>query len=183
MNEKGANIDLLFRNGLKDFEVIPPPGVWDGIHSAIKIKSRQYIFLKIAAAVTVLLTLSFLTYSLSRQISVVQPGTEISLNVPDYSPVLAKQGDRQQFLAEKKYAPSKNVPDILPEAISPVNNAMEGEVSASSDQILKIQETNNLYLTKNDFINVLSLYQLILLKETIIIQNILNYNIFRRIFR
>ena len=32
MNEKGANIDLLFRNGLKDFEVLPPPGVWDNIH-------------------------------------------------------------------------------------------------------------------------------------------------------
>ena len=36
MGEKGANIDLLFRNGLKDYEVLPPPGVWDGIHSALK---------------------------------------------------------------------------------------------------------------------------------------------------
>ena len=32
MDEKGANIDLVFRNGLKDFEVLPPPEVWDNIH-------------------------------------------------------------------------------------------------------------------------------------------------------
>ena len=25
MSEKGANIDLVFRNGLKDYEVLPPP--------------------------------------------------------------------------------------------------------------------------------------------------------------
>jgi hypothetical protein len=152
MNEKEANIDLLFRNGLKDFEVIPPPGVWDGIHSAIKIKSRQFIYLRTAAVITVLLALSFLTYRWSRQISVVQPASEISLNVPDYSPVFSKQGNRQQITAEKKSAPVKNNPGILAETFPTTDNAMEGEVSASTDQILKIQETKDLNLTKNDFI-------------------------------
>ena len=33
MSEKGANIDLLFRNGLKDYEVLPPAGVWEGVKS------------------------------------------------------------------------------------------------------------------------------------------------------
>ena len=61
MNEKGANIDLLFRNGLKDYEVLPPPGVWDNIHPVIKIKTGPIILLRVAAAITVLLTLSFLT--------------------------------------------------------------------------------------------------------------------------
>jgi len=82
MNEKEANIDLLFRNGLKDFEVIPPPGVWEGIHSAVKIKSQQFIFLRIAAAVALLMALSFFTYRWSRQISDIPAGSEISFNVP-----------------------------------------------------------------------------------------------------
>jgi hypothetical protein len=31
MDERGANIDILFRNGLKDYEVLPPPEVWNNI--------------------------------------------------------------------------------------------------------------------------------------------------------
>jgi hypothetical protein len=68
MSEKGANIDLLFRNGLKDYEVLPPAGVWEGVKSSGKLKSRPFVFLRIAAAATILLTVSFFTYQWSHDI-------------------------------------------------------------------------------------------------------------------
>ncbi len=67
MSEKGANIDLLFRNGLKDFEVLPPPGIWDGIAASNKIKRRPLIFYRVAAVAVVLLAAGFLTYRLGRE--------------------------------------------------------------------------------------------------------------------
>jgi hypothetical protein len=86
MSEKGANIDLLFRNGLKDYEVLPPPGVWDGIHSAVKITSRPVIFLRVAAAAAVLVTASFLTYRWSSDITSTPSGSVMAFNIPSISP-------------------------------------------------------------------------------------------------
>ena len=36
MDERGANIDLVFRNGLKDYEVLPPAEVWENINPAVR---------------------------------------------------------------------------------------------------------------------------------------------------
>lgn len=69
MDERRANIDIVFRNGLKDFEVLPPPEVWDNIHPHIKTRKKSYIFLKAAALITILLTLSFLAYRWSSEVS------------------------------------------------------------------------------------------------------------------
>ncbi len=62
MDEKDANIDLLFRNGLKDFESLPPSEVWDKIQPAIRQRQRPLILFRAAAAVTVLVSLGLLTY-------------------------------------------------------------------------------------------------------------------------
>jgi hypothetical protein len=61
MDDREANIDLLFRQGLKDFEVLPPAGIWDKISPVIRKKQRPYIILRAAAMIAVLATLSFLT--------------------------------------------------------------------------------------------------------------------------
>ena len=63
---KQANIDLLFRNGLKDFEVLPPPEVWDNIRPAIRRKQLPLIILRSAALIAVLFSISFLAYRMSR---------------------------------------------------------------------------------------------------------------------
>jgi len=63
---KQANIDLLFRNGLKDFEVLPPPEVWDNIRPAIRRKHLPLIILRSAALIAVLFSISFLAYRMSR---------------------------------------------------------------------------------------------------------------------
>jgi len=68
MDDRKANIDLLFRNGLKDFEVLPPPEVWNNILPVIRKKQRYVVFLRAAAMVALMLSMSFLAYRMSRQI-------------------------------------------------------------------------------------------------------------------
>lgn len=68
MADERANIDLLFRNGLKDFEVLPPPEVWNNILPIIRKKQRSLVFLRTAALIAILLSVSFLAYRMSRQI-------------------------------------------------------------------------------------------------------------------
>jgi hypothetical protein len=64
-----ANIDLLFRNGLKDYEVLPPVEVWNNILPVIRKKQKPVILLRNAALIAVLLSLSFLAYRYSKEIS------------------------------------------------------------------------------------------------------------------
>jgi len=67
-NER-ANIDLLFRNGLRDYEVLPPVEVWNNVLPVIRRKNRPVLLLRSAALIAVLLSLSFLAYRWSREMS------------------------------------------------------------------------------------------------------------------
>lgn len=69
MDDKEANIDLLFRKGLKDYEVLPPAEVWDKISPAIRKQQRPYIVFRAAAMIAVLATLSFLTFTWENELS------------------------------------------------------------------------------------------------------------------
>ena len=88
MDERWANIDLVFRNGLKDFEVLPPPEVWDSIEPSIKVKPRPFIFLRAAAMIAVLLTISFLAYRWSREISKVPDEQLMAFEIDTFTPVI-----------------------------------------------------------------------------------------------
>jgi hypothetical protein len=68
MDERGVNIDIVFRNGLKDYEVLPPPEIWDKIGPVIRKKQQPYIIFRAAALIAVALSLSFLAYRWSREI-------------------------------------------------------------------------------------------------------------------
>ena len=63
MDDKGANIDLLFRNGLKSFEVLPPREVWSNIAPVIRKKQQPLLILRTAAMVVILLSMTFLIYN------------------------------------------------------------------------------------------------------------------------
>jgi len=69
MDEREANIDLLFRKGLKDYEVLPPAGVWDKISPVIRKRQRPYVILRAAAMIAVIATLSFLTTTWNSEFS------------------------------------------------------------------------------------------------------------------
>ncbi len=150
MNEKGANIDLLFRNGLKDFEVLPPPGVWDGIHSAVKIKSRTFVFMRIAAVVTVLVTLSFLTYRWTRELSGGLSSPVIAINVPVSSPDIFNIIDNPNYLPEIKYNPIKTSSGVFIETSNQASMQNEIETTSSPEQIMYLQETKSLSLLNSE---------------------------------
>ena len=62
MDSRETDIDIVFRNGFKDYEVLPPPEVWDNIHPVIRKKQRPFILLRSAAMIAVLLSIGFLVY-------------------------------------------------------------------------------------------------------------------------
>ncbi|HBE41119.1 MAG TPA: hypothetical protein DDW27_07935 [Bacteroidales bacterium] len=86
MDERRANIDLVFRNGLKGYEVLPPPEVWNNIRPVVRRKQRPLIILRAAAAVAVLLSMSFLVYRLSIQINSIPFDNIITLAEESYRP-------------------------------------------------------------------------------------------------
>lgn len=86
MNERGANIDVVFRNGLKDYEVLPPQEVWDNMQPVIRRKLKPFVLIRSAALIAVVLSLSFLTYRWSREITTGLDTTVISSNEEAISP-------------------------------------------------------------------------------------------------
>lgn len=86
MDDRGVNIDIVFRNGLKDFEVLPPPEVWDNIEPGLKSKPRQLIFLRAAALIAVLVTIGFFAYRWGREIPSELNNPVIALNETVTSP-------------------------------------------------------------------------------------------------
>lgn len=69
MDDRGVNIDIVFRNGLKDLEVLPPADIWDNIHPGLIKKQKSFFLARAAALIAVVLSLSFLAYQWNREIS------------------------------------------------------------------------------------------------------------------
>jgi len=90
MADRRANIDLVFRNGFRDFEVLPPPEVWESIQPAITVTKKKIVFpfYKVVAAVTVVATMSFLAYRLGVEISTSQMNDLTSQNRELFTPEL-----------------------------------------------------------------------------------------------
>lgn len=111
MNDNGANIDLLFRNGLKDFEVLPPADVWDGIKTMHRMRSRPALILRVAAAATILITAGYFTYRLTSQVSI-QPEQTLAFNVKASSPLILPDKPNNQLLSKGPSSPETNVSEI-----------------------------------------------------------------------
>jgi hypothetical protein len=156
MSEKGANIDLLFRNGLKDYEVLPPPGVWDGIHSAVKVKSRPVIFLRVAAVAAILITAGFLTFRLSRDISSTPSGSVMAFNIQATSPeILSPVSIRQSpGMKNSDRTISNNVTSIEPSNSDSIIKEIQSPVT--SDRATYSQAMKNFTLTNDESITRLS---------------------------
>lgn len=79
MADQNSNIDLVFRNGLKEFEILPPQEVWDSIAPSIARK-RPATYLRAAAFIGLTITAGAGTYFLSQTIAGKFPGPAITLN-------------------------------------------------------------------------------------------------------
>ncbi|MFH0842350.1 MAG: outer membrane beta-barrel protein [Bacteroidota bacterium] len=86
MDDRGANIDIVFRNGLKDYEVLPPQDAWDNIHPVIRKKQRPVAFLRAAAMFAVLISLSILAYRFSRELPSAPEGPVMAMTPESYAP-------------------------------------------------------------------------------------------------
>jgi hypothetical protein len=66
MFEREPNIDIVFRNGLRDLEALPPSEVWDNIPPMSVRGSRYRWVVSIAASIAVLVTFTLLASRITR---------------------------------------------------------------------------------------------------------------------
>jgi hypothetical protein len=59
MSDREAYIDLVFRNGLKEFEALPPNDIWENIVPVVRRKQKSAFLLNAAAIATILISLGF----------------------------------------------------------------------------------------------------------------------------
>jgi opacity protein-like surface antigen len=103
MFEREPNIDIVFRNGLKNLEVLPPADVWDNIPLMPVRHSRVRIISGIAAGIAALASLTMLASWYARNSNnpmplseVMAPGTgssdagDVRLEIAEASPVTRK---------------------------------------------------------------------------------------------
>lgn len=62
MVKSDSHIDVLFRDGLKDLEVLPPASVWENIEPVMKKKNNIGLFFRIAAGIALLTSLGLMAY-------------------------------------------------------------------------------------------------------------------------
>lgn len=135
MDDKRANIDLVFRNGLKDYEVLPPQEVWNNIKPLVRRKQRPLIILRTAAAVTILLSLSFMIYRWSLQINerlenTVLAGTE--------EPVTPVDITRDPIIVQEK--PASDKLSIPIREFKPAAEDISGSLSENNTDHVSIAE-------------------------------------------
>jgi hypothetical protein len=132
MDERGAHIDLAFRNGLKDFEVLPPPVVWDNINSRLGRKRRPIYFLRAAAFLAIAMSLSVLAYKWTGRTSSVADSSSMALNSDPFAtqditeteiPAVAERKTERLFKTTIKEQPVKM--KIVPDIVAVENTAPE----------------------------------------------------------
>jgi hypothetical protein len=132
MNERGANIDIVFRNGLRDYEALPPPEVWDHIKPLIKRKQRSYILISTAALIAVVFSLSLLAYRWSREVAAGIDSNDMALSGQDASPLIAPSANR-----------------ALPLATNETSNSNTSSLFSGSDTPLIIDESAGAEINDN----------------------------------
>lgn len=137
MVDRGANIDLVFRNGLKDYEVLPPTEIWDHIQPVIKVHPPRYIFLKTAAAVAVLTTISFFAYRAGQDTVIFPEYASVTMDVEAATPVFARS----------------SIPAPAVKLISPRPESIVAQDILNSDSGFKPNE-NITQIQSSDFSNI-----------------------------
>jgi hypothetical protein len=80
MGDRSQYVDVFFRNGLKEFEVLPPPEVWENIKPAIRKREKSQNILRLAAMIAILISLPAASIWFTHRISQDFYGPAISLN-------------------------------------------------------------------------------------------------------
>jgi hypothetical protein len=68
MQDRNAHIDIVFRNGLKGLEALPPPSAWDGISHATVLSTSRRVYFSVAASIAVLVGLASAFWLVSQSV-------------------------------------------------------------------------------------------------------------------
>ncbi len=100
MDKREANIDLVFRNGLKDYEVLPPAEVWDSIQPKVVLNQRPFIILRAAALAAAVVSLGFFAYQWSTEKLVFTNNQILAFNPESEAPAFNTPVIRQLIRVE-----------------------------------------------------------------------------------
>ncbi|HOP59315.1 MAG TPA: outer membrane beta-barrel protein [Bacteroidales bacterium] len=131
MDRQEANIDLLFRNGLKDHEVLPPNDVWNKLRPVVNRPKRPLIILRSAAMIALLVSLGFLILRYSRQLPVNYSDNIINTGQESNNPVI-NTSDFRNFSSDRKSSSADLIADAsfrdnTKQPINAVNNVKRTE--------------------------------------------------------
>jgi hypothetical protein len=140
MDERWANIDLAFRNGLKDYEVLPPPDVWNSISIKIGRMERPVYLLRAAAFLAIAMTMSVLAYRWVGKTASIPDNTVLALNEESSFPAAADNFSIPVLHSGKTVNSVRNSDNTLTENPTGDSRITVDDYVASS--ILKLPETN-----------------------------------------
>jgi len=127
MADRGKYVDIIFRNGLREYEVLPPPGVWKNIQPSLIRREKHLTILRFVAVAAIFVSLSGFAFWLSTELSKDLNGPAISLNqdnlpggiYQEQKPTVAAlkiEPEIENKIIETPVAANK---DALPEEIMP----------------------------------------------------------------
>jgi hypothetical protein len=143
MDERDANIDIVFRNGFRNLEALPPAEVWDNIRPVIgRGQRRAFIIRRIAATAALIIAISALMYTWN------DGETSLSLNNPSFN---------QESTSTDGMTSGKNrtvvTSDDQPTLIAAINPAEIRSPENNSDILKRIEFTPSeasLGITENE---------------------------------
>ena len=62
MVKRDSHIDVLFRDGLSNIEVLPPASVWENIEPVLRKRNNKGLFFRMAAGIALLTSLGLMAY-------------------------------------------------------------------------------------------------------------------------
>jgi hypothetical protein len=134
MFNREPNIDVLFRNGLKDLEVLPPADVWDNIPPMPVKRSPYRIITGIAAGVAAVVSLALMASWYTRSNNA----------TTDHLTELAIVSGEQQAVRVRK---TENPPVInRAEVTSPVNETVAVPPERNGEATLTVPDNQPLHL-------------------------------------
>ena len=139
MFDKEPNIDIVFRNGLRNFEVLPPSDVWDNIPPMPVRKPGYGLIMGIAAGISVLVSITLFASWYLRSSGNAGEGTQLAMAAND-----------QLVITETPAAISNTV--IPATTIAYRNTSVQAPVTVKNNDIIEgMVETPVVSPTVSDF--------------------------------
>jgi hypothetical protein len=154
MVKRDSHIDVIFRDGLNSLEVLPPASLWQDIEPALRKRNNKGLFLKIAAGLALLTSLSLMAYfygsmviNTNQEQSVAFAGHNLStLFDPSYIDIAVNEPQTQPFIEGQAIA---MLDDEKPLSYSD-NNIIPGQIINLQNVELQYDRLDNSVLRYNN---------------------------------